>query len=1101
VSDLPQFDLTGDLPTGTTLLEASAGTGKTFAVAALVTRFVAEGEATLDQLLVITFGRAASQELRERVREQLVEAERALADPSSADRDHPVLASLLDAAPAEVTLRHRRLRDALASFDSATIATTHQFCQTVLRSLGVAGDTDTGATLVESLDDLVEEVVDDVYLRRFGDLTSQPPFGRATALALAATAVGDAHASLAPAGDSESDGGQRVAFAHEVRVEVDRRKRRLGVLSYDDLLGRLAEALDSDDAPARERMRQRWRIVLVDEFQDTDPKQWEVLDRAFTGHARMVLIGDPKQAIYAFRGGDVVTYLAAAETATTRATLGTNRRSDAALVERLQVVLRGAALGDPRIVVRPVTAAHAGTRLAGAPSPAPFRIRHVRRTGMRLVKGNVIQVDAAREHIAHDCAADIAALLASDATWDGAPIAAAHVAVLVGEWSQAELVRSALAARGIPAVVGGGTKLLTSPAGDEWLCLLEALEQPHRAGRVRAAALTAFLGLTLAELDRGGEELTDELADRLRGWALLLRGRGVAALFEATEERGLTARVLGTVGGERLLTDLRHVAQTLHETAVRQTLGLTGLLEWLRSEREAGSQERVRRLDSDAAAVQITTVHQSKGLQYPVVHLPFVAMNYVRTVEVARYHDGSGNRMLDVSGGGATWGAHAEAHLHEEAGEELRDLYVALTRAQSQVVTWWAPTANTQHGGLHRILFGRQPGQPDVPDQQDVRDDDYAARVLEMLGELGGPQPEPSEIAAEQPEAKKSAHGEMAARVFGREVDTEWRRTSYSGLIRVQEQPVGVTSEPEVSPLEDEPGVDDESETVAARGETGLPSPMAALPSGAAFGSLVHGVLEESDPEAPDLRSELAAHTRTQLQWWPVGVAAEELADALLPSQLTPLGAAASGLRLVDIPMRDRLCELDFEFPLTGGDRAETARPDVHLHDLAPLLAAHLPADDPLAPYAGLLSGALGEQSLRGYLSGSIDVVLRVPGRPADPHGHRYVVVDYKTNLLGETGVPVTSADYGHEEMAAAMLHSHYPLQALLYSVVLHRYLRWRLPSYAPEEHLGGVLYLFLRGMCGPDTPVVDGHVAGVFDWSPPAALVTDLSDLLEGRP
>ena len=189
-------------------------------------------------------------------------------------------------------------------------------------------------------------------------------------------------------------------------------------------------------------MRQRWRIVLVDEFQDTDPKQWEVLDRAFTGHATMVLIGDPKQAIYAFRGGDVVTYLAAAETATTRATLGTNRRSDAALVERLQVVLRGAALGDPRIVVRPVTAAHPGTRLAGAPSPAPFRIRQVRRTGMRLVKGNVIQVDAAREHIAHDCAADIAALLASDATWDGAPIAAAHVAVLVGEWSQAELVRS-----------------------------------------------------------------------------------------------------------------------------------------------------------------------------------------------------------------------------------------------------------------------------------------------------------------------------------------------------------------------------------------------------------------------------------------------------------------------------------------------------------------------------------------------------------------------------------------------------------------------------------------------------------------------------------
>jgi exodeoxyribonuclease V beta subunit len=162
VSEMEQFDLGGALPSGTTLLEASAGTGKTFTVAALVARYVGEGVATLDQLLVITFGRAASQELRERVREQLAQAERALSDPSSADHDHPVLAALLDADTAEVALRHRRLRDALASFDAATIATTHQFCQTVLRSLGVAGDTDAGATLVESLDELVEEVVDDV---------------------------------------------------------------------------------------------------------------------------------------------------------------------------------------------------------------------------------------------------------------------------------------------------------------------------------------------------------------------------------------------------------------------------------------------------------------------------------------------------------------------------------------------------------------------------------------------------------------------------------------------------------------------------------------------------------------------------------------------------------------------------------------------------------------------------------------------------------------------------------------------------------------------------------------------------------------------------
>ena len=669
---------------------------------------------------------------------------------------------------------------------------------------------------MESLDELVVEVVDDVYLRRFGQLTVDPPFSRATALTLARTVVGDAHAALATLDDQESEAGARVAFAQEVRDEVDRRKRRLGILSYDDLLGRLADALTDEEAPARQRMRQRWRIVLVDEFQDTDPKQWEVLDRAFTGHATMVLIGDPKQAIYAFRGGDVVTYLAAAATATTRATLDTNRRSDAALVERLQVVLRGATLGDERIVVRDVTASHPGSRLVGAPSPAPFRVRQVRRRGFPLARG-LVRADDARRHIAADCAGDIAALLASDATWDDEAIAARHVAVLVGEWSQAELVRAALAARGIPAVVGGGTKLLTTPAGDEWLTLLEALEQPHRSGRVRAAALTSFLGHTLSELDAGGEALTDEIADRLRGWALLLRGRGVAALFEATEERGLTARVLGTVGGERLMTDLRHLAQTLHETSRRDSLGLTGLLEWLRSERENASQERVRRLDSDAAAVQITTVHQSKGLQYPVVHLPFASMTFVWPVDVARYHEADGTRMLDVAGAGAAWPAHEQAHLREEAGEELRDLYVALTRAESQVVTWWAPTANTQHGGLHRLLFGRQPGQAAVPDTQGVKDDDYVTKILGLLDQLGGPSPEESVVSTEAPSPPTPVTGALAARRFDREVDTEWRRTSYSGLIRVQEQPLGVTSEPELSPRDDEFETDDEVEAVPTR--------------------------------------------------------------------------------------------------------------------------------------------------------------------------------------------------------------------------------------------------------------------------------------------
>ncbi|NPC98161.1 UvrD-helicase domain-containing protein [Nocardioides sp. zg-DK7169] len=1114
--DVASFEVTGELPgVGTTLLEASAGTGKTFTVGALVTRYVAEGVAALEEMLVITFGRAASQELRERVRDQLVEAERALGDPDSADRDNAVVAHLLAAdAERRAEMRHR-LRDALASFDTATIATTHQFCQMVLRSLGVAGDTDSGAQLVDNLDDLVVEVVDDLYLQRFGHVRERPPFDRACALSLGRRAVGDPQAVLAPASDPESAAGARVGFAQAVREEVERRKRRRGILSYDDLLTRLAAALEDDDAPARARMRERWRIVLVDEFQDTDPVQWQVLDRAFSGHARMVLIGDPKQAIYAFRGGDVVTYLAAARTATTQATLGTNWRSDAALLERLQVVLRGAALGHPEIVVRDVAAHHPWPdrevpRLRGAPSSAPFRLRRLPRDGFRLKRGLIGAPDA-REAIADDCAADIAALLASEATWCGEPLQARQVAVLVGVRDHGLLVQRALARRGVPAVLAGGGHVFSTPAADQWLALLEALEQPHRSGLVRAAALTSFFGHTTAELDAGGERLTGRIADTLRGWALLLRGRGVAALVEAAEERGLSARVLAGVDGERLLTDLRHLAQLMHELATRDQLGLTALLGWFREEqRRTTATERPRRLDSDAAAVQIVTVHGSKGLQYPVTYLPFAYQSFEFSTEVALFHDDEGRRTLDVSGAGPAWEANLARHRAEEGGEELRDLYVALTRAQGQVVAWWAPTYNTRIGGLHRLLFGRRPGVAEVPDAQDVRDDEYAARVLAMLEELGGPVAEVAEPVEASGQVSGSDTGELAVRRFTRVVDTDWRRTSYSGLIRVEEEQAltghgEVASEPEVAGLEDEPpapepGLAPATLHAVPEGADSVPSPMADLPAGAGFGSLVHAVLEHTDPEAPDLVAELRRHVAEQVAWWPVEVGVDTLAEALVPLHETPFGPVAPGWTLGRVPLRDRLRELEFELPLVGGDVRDVPgaapRREVLLRDLAPLLRRHLPADDPLAPYADRLeTPPLGDQPLRGYLSGSVDAVLRLH----TDDGPRFVVVDYKTNMLGDPSRPLTAADYAPPLLAEAMLHSHYPLQAMLYCVVAHRYLRWRQPGYDPQVHLAGVLYLYVRGMCGPDTPTVDGCPSGVFGWRPPAALVVALSDLLDG--
>ena len=1086
------FDLRGPLPAerSTTVLEASAGTGKTFALAGLVTRYVAEGVATLDQMLLITFSRAASQELRDRVRRQIVDAVHAFDDPSLIG-DNQVVKHLLTGTDTELRDRRQRLRDALASFDAATIATTHQFCQLVLKSLGVAGDTDSGVTLVESLDDLVTEIVEDLYLAHFARDRDDPLLAYPDALRLAREVVSNPATELrplAPAPDSRA--AVCVGFAKDVLAEVEIRKRRRGILGYDDLLSRLAAALDADDAPAQVRMHQRWPIVMVDEFQDTDPVQWKVIDRAFTDRSTLILIGDPKQAIYAFRGGDIVTYLKAAETAGVRMTLNTNWRSDGALVDRLQVVLEGAQLGDPRIIVHRIAAQHAGTRLVGAPSGDPFRLRVVQRETFRRSGTKVVSIADLRTHIPRDLAADIGDLLTSDATFGGEPVAAGDVAVIVESHRDARVCYDALCEAGIPAVYTGDSDIFNSDVAEDWLALLEAFDQPHRPGMVRAAASTIFFGKTAEELVEGGDELTDTIAETLREWAGHARERGVAAIFEAAQLNGMGDRVLSWQGGERLMTDLSHMTQLLEEAAHREHFSLPALRDWLRAQREerSGAAERARRLDNDAAAVQIMTVWGAKGLQFPVVYLPFAFNRNVQQRELVLFHDGD-TRCLHVGGEDSPdFTTVSQLGRTEDASDDSRLTYVALTRAQAQVVAWWAPSYDEANGGLSRLLRGRRPGESAVPDTvvpSKISDADAMARFKEWEA-AGGPTIEESVARPIPVLPRPEPPADLAIRHFHRGIDTSWRRTSYSGLIRAAET-TPVSSEPEVLELDDEVA---EIPLVSAEAVgADVPSPMADLPAGAKFGTLVHAVLETTDPFAADLAAALEAQVREHSVWWPVDVEASELAAAMVPMHDTPLGPLADGLTLRQIGLRDRMREMDFEFPLAGGD-LRSAGQEIRLAHVGELLRTHLPKDDPLASYADRLAGpALGGQSLKGYLTGSVDAVLRI--------GERYVVVDYKTNWLGDPARPLTAADYARPRMVEAMLHSDYPLQALLYSVVLHRFLRWRLPGYAPQGHLGGVMYLFLRGMCGPDTPVVDGHPAGVFSWQPPTELITALSELV----
>ncbi|MDP9073194.1 MAG: UvrD-helicase domain-containing protein, partial [Actinomycetota bacterium] len=964
-NDVQPFDVCGPLPTGVTVLEASAGTGKTFTIAALAARYVADGT-PLEDLLLVTFTRMATGELRNRVRDRLVSAENGLAralvgvPPPEGDE---VLRLLAEADPTELRLRQRRLAAAIANFDAATILTTHGFCQHVLGGLGVSGDVERDVTFVEDLGDLVDEVVSDLYIRKFCRGANRG-FELAEALRIGRTAVDNPTAPIEPrsaADDTVPAMRRRLALA--VRVEVERRKRLAGVMTFDDLLTRLRDTLadHSRGEAICQGLRSRYRIALVDEFQDTDPVQWDIMRRAFgTGDATLVLIGDPKQAIYAFRGADVFAYLDAARQAGTKATLQTNWRSDQGLIDAFDVLLRGVKLGHQGIAYRSVRAAAANLepRLIDAPVPAALRLRVVHRSAgqVDLTKYGYVSNASGRRHIAVDLAADLVGLLTSPATIETRPadgsaptreqVRPGHAAVLVRTHRQAALVRDALDAAGVAAVINGAGSVFATRTAREWLRLLEALERPTSATRAASAALTVFLGWTAERVASAGDQAWESVHVRLHWWASVLRRRGVASLLETiTLTESLPGRVLARVEGERELTDLRHIGQLLHAVAVSEQLGVTALASWLRqriaeSSDDTDNEERSRRLESDAEAVQVLTIHRSKGSEFPVVYYPYLwEDSWIDPSALPVYHDADAGdaRTIDVGGkAGPGFGRHREQHLIEQRGEDLRLAYVALTRAKHQAIVWWAGSSDSRDSPLGRLLFA-QDGQGNVAARGRLKpaDDDVVACFAAMAAEAGGnisvERTRPGPTPARAPVPSRAA--DLEASRFDRPLDSTWRRTSYSAITSGAHDP-RVTSEPERDVLADEitppraPFAAAAAEDLARAGpgdEEGrlraVGSCLAAMPAGREVGTLIHTVLETTDFTSANLDGELRLRVdreraRSHLELGDPAAVVAGLRAAIE----TPLGGTLGDLRLRDIGPADRINEMDFELPLVGGD-------------------------------------------------------------------------------------------------------------------------------------------------------------------------------------
>jgi exodeoxyribonuclease V beta subunit len=678
--------------------------------------------------------------------------------------------------------------------------------------------------------------------------------------------------------------------------------------------------------------------------------------------------------------------------------------------------------------------------------------------------------------------------------------------VLVRTNRAAELIRGALEDAGIPAVINGAGSVFATETAREWLRLLEALERPTSIVRAHSAALTPFLGWSPERIATADEAEWEDVHARLHDWARVLRMNDVASLVETIARvEDLPSRMLGRVDGERQLTDLRHIGQLLHAAQSAGQLGTTAMTGWLgrriaEADQDTGDEERSRRLESDAEAVQVLTIHRSKGLEFAIVYLPFLwEPGYIPEGDPVSFHDPDADnaRVLDVALEGTAFERHWKQYLIEQRGEDLRLAYVALTRARHQAIVWWAGSWDSRDSPLGRLLFARDPDGNVAPRGRFTPDDRVAIKKFEEIAARapGSVSVERSSLAL--PTIWSSTlprPTELAAATFTRGLDLRWRRTSYTD-ITAGAYDAAVASEPEEQSITDEPTTEAPVLSVpsaAVQSTRGIRCLLADMPVGLEIGTLVHRVFEATDFDTPDLDAELTqqvalASARRAVE---IGEPANVVAGLRAVIE-TPLGPLVDNTRLRDIARADRLDELEFELPLAGGD---APRGWLTPALIAAILREHLPPTDALAGYADRLDDPTLRRTVHGYLTGFLDLVVRLNGAAVP----RFAVLDYKTNWLAAADEQLTIQHYRPAAIITEMYRHHYALQALLYTVALHRYLRWRLPSYDPHRNLAGVLYLFVRGMIGADTPIVNGIPCGVFAWKPPANMVEALSSAID---
>ncbi len=1019
------------LDTGITLVEASAGTGKTFAITRLVLRLLLERKVEhLGQILVVTFTEKATQELIGRIRAVLREADRVWSTtPPARDEKNDDLFVLRD------RFTHTGgpiVRAALAELDELGVSTIHGFCHRVLSESALESRVHFGGTFLEDDTEMLQRLAQDWIRRRVlhdgatADLltaSGDDPLGWVKTLVR--PYMRHPHTTI----EAAPDPAARLLrdFVLTVSQSFEQEKRARHLMGFDDLLRRLHDILVAEGPSGllASRIRERFQVALIDEFQDTDPTQFPIFSIAFHG-CPLFLIGDPKQSIFAFRNADVHAYLKAAAAIEQRYTLLTNYRSTNAMVRGVTQLFRNNrkpfACPAETIGLPEVTAANRVTVPDALLGDANRALQWMWVGEEYNTSRGMVSKERGTTVAIHAVTVEIRRLAR-------AGLAASAMAVLVRTNAEAHDVKASLDAAGIPCVVGANQDVLASEEADELVRLAEAVASPRDGAAVRAAMATRLWGCDAVAvsdtLRHDGNGAWDTVLDRLvRTRAMWLRHGGATALTWLLHECGATARLLSLQGGDRRVTNVRHVLEILQEADTQSTLMPDAVLGWVSSERASAitPERREMRLESDADAVQILTIHKAKGLQWPVVFCPTLWNSRTFTTKalgvpyvLTPLNDGM---VLDIDSPRFT-GRSATKNA-EQLSEDLRLAYVALTRAESRCYVTWGNFSDAPASALGWLIQGGG--------------DRVDAEALSTLVTANADTMAIADVVLQSPTSPmavtapttplraplqfQASPGQLAV----------WRSSSFTMLTR------------NVSHV-DSRDVDDILLPNAIRRTATHVAGFRGVPAGADIGNVVHSLFEQTDFTNPGAVADL--DVERALRGHGVAIPSDE---RWTPAQIREMIATVcnaeipnAGFALRQVPRDATLREWRFSMPVR----------DFSIAAVADALAMH--GSPHAQAYAPLLR-RLRDEQFRGYLTGSIDLAFE--------HERRWHILDWKSNWLG-----ADNADYAIDALDSAMHAAHYTLQYHVYLVALHRHLRARQRGYDASKHWGQVSYAFLRGI------------------------------------